>query len=78
MPHDGQRLQPVFMLVRRALRDSLETYLASGGRKIDRWFEHHRLAAVDFADRPDTFVNVNDPEERRAVEARLASAGSTR
>jgi molybdopterin-guanine dinucleotide biosynthesis protein A len=77
VPHDGARLQPVFMLVRRALTDSLEAYLAGGGRKIDRWFEHHRLAQVDFSDRPDTFVNVNDPEERRAVEARLASAGST-
>ena len=72
VPHDGERLQPVFMLVRRALKDSLEAYLGSGGRKIDRWFEHHDLAEVDFSDRPDTFVNVNDPEERRTVEARLA------
>ncbi|NGP54029.1 molybdenum cofactor guanylyltransferase MobA [Thioalkalivibrio sp. XN8] len=78
VPHDGERLQPVFMLVKRELRDSLETYLSSGGRKIDRWFEHHRLAEVDFSDRPDTFVNVNDPDERRAVEAQLAAAGITR
>jgi molybdopterin-guanine dinucleotide biosynthesis protein A len=71
--HDGEWLQPVFMLVRRELRDSLEAYLASGGRKIDRWFEHHRVAEADFSDRPETFVNVNDPEERRAVERELAS-----
>jgi molybdopterin-guanine dinucleotide biosynthesis protein A len=76
VPHDGERLQPVFMLVRRELRDSLESYLVTGGRKIDRWFEHHRLVEVDFSDRPDTFVNVNDPEQRRAVEARLAAAGT--
>jgi molybdenum cofactor guanylyltransferase len=71
VPFDGERLQPVFALVRRELRDSLAAYLAGGDRKIDRWFAQHRLARVDFSDRPDTFVNVNDPDERAAVEARL-------
>jgi len=74
VPHDGERLQPVFALTRRALQPSLGAYLGSGGRKIDRWFEHHRVAEVDFSDLPDTFINVNDPEERRAVEARLAGS----
>lgn len=76
VPHDGERLQPVFVLARRDLLDSLVAYLAGGGRKIDRWFEQHRVAQVKFADRPETFVNVNDPEERRALEARLAQADS--
>lgn len=74
VPHDGERLQPVFALVKRDLLDSLVAYLGAGGRKIDRWFEQHRVAQVDFADRLETFVNVNDPEERRALEARLAQA----
>lgn len=74
VPHDGERLQPVFALAKRELLGSLAAYLAGGGRKIDRWFEQHRLAQVNFADRPETFVNVNDPEERRALEARLAQA----
>lgn len=76
VPHDGQRLQPVFMLVRRALRDSLEAYLGGGDRKIDLWFRQHRVAEVDFSDRPETFVNVNDPEERRSVEQQLAAAAT--
>jgi molybdenum cofactor guanylyltransferase len=76
VPHDGERLQPVFALVRCSLRASLLAYLAGGGRKIDRWFGQHRLVQVDFSDRPDTFVNVNDPDERRALEARLATAGA--
>lgn len=77
VPHDGEWLQPVFALVRRELLDSLLDYLGGGGRKIDRWFEQHRLVRVDFSDRLDTFINVNDPEERRGLEARLASATST-
>lgn len=72
VPHDGERLQPVFMLVRREVQPSLEAYLHGGDRKIDLWFRQHRVAEVDFADLPDTFVNVNDPEERRSVEQRLA------
>lgn len=72
VPHDGERMQPVFALVRRELGDSLAAYLGGGDRKIDRWFAQHRLARVDFSDRPETFVNVNDPAERAAVEAKLA------
>ncbi|HUG97607.1 MAG TPA: molybdenum cofactor guanylyltransferase MobA [Gammaproteobacteria bacterium] len=73
VPFDGERLQPVFALVRRELGDSLAAYLGGGERKIDRWFAQHRLARVDFSDRPETFVNVNDPDERAALELRLAA-----
>jgi molybdenum cofactor guanylyltransferase len=73
VPFDGERLQPVFALVRRELADSLAAYLGGGDRKIDRWFAQHRLAQVDFSDRPENFVNVNDPGERAALEARLAA-----
>jgi molybdenum cofactor guanylyltransferase len=76
VPFDGERLQPVFALVRRELRASLAAYLGGGDRKIDRWFAQHRLARVDFSDRPETFVNVNDPAERAAVEGRLARVTS--
>jgi molybdenum cofactor guanylyltransferase len=52
---------------------SLAAYLAGGDRKIDRWFAQHRLARVDFSDRPENFVNVNDPDERAALERTLAA-----
>jgi molybdenum cofactor guanylyltransferase len=74
VPFDGERLQPVFALVRRELADSLAGYLGEGGRKIDRWFERHRVTRVDFSDRPECFINVNDPDERAALEARLKLA----
>lgn len=73
VPFDGERLQPVFALVRRELADSLAAYLAGGDRKIDLWFARHRLARADCSDWPDTFINVNDPDERAALEQRLAA-----
>jgi molybdopterin-guanine dinucleotide biosynthesis protein A len=72
--HDGQRMHPVFVLMQRQLLPSLRAYLEAGERKIDCWFERHRLAISDFSDEPDTFLNVNSPEERAALELKLAEA----
>jgi molybdopterin-guanine dinucleotide biosynthesis protein A len=74
---DGQRPQPVFLLLRARVRPSLEAYLAGGGRKIDTWFAQVRVATAVF-DEPDTFVNVNDPDERQRVEAQLLSTAGLR
>ncbi len=70
--HDGERMQPVFSLLRRDLLVSLLAYLESGERKIDLWYAGHKLALADFTDSPGTFLNVNTPEDRIALEARLA------
>lgn len=69
--HDGTRTQPVFALLRRELHADLAEQLAAGERKIDRWFRFHRLAPVDFSDRPEHFVNLNSPEEKAAFEAEI-------
>jgi molybdopterin-guanine dinucleotide biosynthesis protein A, proteobacterial len=68
---DGERLQPVFALLRTNLLPNLLDYLKTDERKIDRWYARHKLARADFSDRPDTFINVNTPEERTRLEARL-------
>ncbi|HEY5790029.1 MAG TPA: molybdenum cofactor guanylyltransferase MobA [Gammaproteobacteria bacterium] len=68
------RLQPVFALLPRALLPSLQAYLAAGERKIDRWYDRHRVALADFSDRPELFFNVNTPEERDALERDLGGA----
>ena len=74
---DGRRQQPVFLLLRASTAPSLDAYLSGGGRKIDTWFAGLRLAEADLSDALDTFVNVNDPDERQRLEARLLStAGS--
>lgn len=69
--HNGERLQPVFTLMRAALADSLLAFLDGGGRKIDQWFQRHQLAVVDFSDQPAAFSNVNSPEELDAMAGSL-------
>ncbi len=70
---DGRRQQPVFLLLHARVAPGLESYLAAGGRKIDTWFQQLNLAEADLSDAPDTFVNVNDPDERQRLEARFLS-----
>ena len=65
--HNGERLQPVFALMRTALAGSLLAFLEGGGRKIDQWFQRHQLAVADFSDQPAAFSNVNSPEELNAM-----------
>lgn len=72
---DGRRQQPVFLLLRAGVAPGLESYLAAGGRRVDTWLGRLRLAEADFSDAPDTFVNVNDADERRRLEAQLLSTG---
>ena len=76
--HDGERLHPVFALLRRSVLPGLEAFLARGERKIDRWFEEERTEVVDFSDLPDMFLNVNREEDRRRLEARLAARPEAR
>jgi len=73
--HDGKRQQPVFLLLRRELAPDLQAYLEGGDRKIDRWFARHKVANADLSHRPETFINVNDEDEQRRLEALLASGG---
>jgi molybdopterin-guanine dinucleotide biosynthesis protein A len=73
--HDGRRLQPVFLLLHSRVAPSLEAYLADGGRRVDAWLGQLRAVVADFSDRTGAFVNVNDPNERLAVEVQLLSSG---
>ncbi len=66
---DGERLQPVHALISCRLADDLEDFLKSGERKIDRWYDRHAVVKVDLSDRPETFVNVNTPDELARLEA---------
>ena len=62
--HDGERLQPVYALIDTSLFDSLELFLGSGERKIDRWYAQFDFARVDFSDQRAMFQNINTPEDR--------------
>jgi molybdopterin-guanine dinucleotide biosynthesis protein A len=69
--HDGTRLQPMFALLRCELLSTLLAYLDEGGRKVDTWYQQQRLAIADFSDTPDTFLNLNSPEDKSALESRM-------
>ncbi len=71
--HSGGRLEPVFALINCKLMNSLEKYLATGERKIDRWYAKHTMAAVDFSDLPDTFLNINTPADLDQAMSRLVT-----
>ncbi len=65
--HDGERMQPVYALIKTALHENLDQFLASGDRKIDRWYAMNNTVTVDFSDMWDIFRNVNTPEQINAM-----------
>ena len=71
--HDGARMQPVFAMLRCELLPGLLAHLDDGGRKTESWYRQQRLALADFSDSPDTFLNLNTPEDRLALENRIAT-----
>ncbi len=69
--HSGERMQPVFTLMKTTLLDSMQDFLKKGGRKIDKWFEQHKLAITDFSDQPDTFININTQGDLSSIESKI-------
>jgi molybdenum cofactor guanylyltransferase len=69
--HDGERIQPVFCMLKKTLLQSLTDYLAAGERKIDRWFKQHDFAIADFSDKPETFDNINTLEDVESALSKL-------
>jgi molybdopterin-guanine dinucleotide biosynthesis protein A len=53
------------------LFNSILDFLNNGERKIDKWFDKHRLAIADFSDQPDTFININSTEELDEIEFKV-------
>lgn len=68
---DGEREQPVVMLLKPSLRESMTAFLEAGERKIDFWYAKHRFAVAAFADQPNAFVNVNTPEQKQRLAAEI-------
>ena len=67
-PEDGRlRRQPVFMLLRTGLLDSLAAYLQAGERKVDQWTTGHRCVEVAFDDAA-AFFNANTAAELRSLQ----------
>jgi len=71
--HDGVRMQPVFCFVNRRCLNSLDQYLESGERKIDRWYAQVNTVEVDCKDLAISFQNINTEEERLSAERELTT-----
>ncbi|HSN22015.1 MAG TPA: molybdenum cofactor guanylyltransferase MobA [Usitatibacter sp.] len=64
----GAQAHPVFCLMRRSVHGSLREFLASGQRKIDRWYAALSVVEVPFDDEADAFLNINTREELAHLE----------
>jgi len=69
--HDGNRLQPLFALLKRNLLPALLAYLDAGGRKVEAWYGQQQTAVADFSGQRAHFINLNTPEDQQALEHRL-------
>lgn len=69
--HDGERLQPVFCVVNQRCLASLDEYLESGERKIDRWYATQNTVEVNCQSIIQSFRNINTEEERLAAQHEL-------
>lgn len=66
----GEQAHPVFSLMRRDVHESLRAFLASGQRKIDKWYAALQVVEVAFDDEPGAFLNINTREELAGLEPR--------
>ena len=66
----GEQAHPVFCLMKRGVHASLRDFLASGQRKIDRWYASLAVVEVPFDDEADAFLNINTREELASLEPR--------
>jgi molybdopterin-guanine dinucleotide biosynthesis protein A len=72
---DGQidvRTQPVFCLLKVSLLPHLQSFMQSGGRKIDAWTGQHPTVVVNFDrphDDPRSFFNINTLQQLQAHDA---------
>ena len=64
----GDQAHPVFCLIRREVLPSLQRFLGSGQRKIDRWYAELAVVEVPFDDEADAFLNINTREELSRLE----------
>ena len=64
----GAQPHPVFCLMRRGVHASLAQFLASGQRKIDKWYAALAVVEVAFDDEPEAFANINTRDELAGLE----------
>ena len=61
--HNGDRIQPVYSLIKKDLLNNLKSFIDTGQRKIDKWYNQCNLELVDFSDEKNIFININSQED---------------
>jgi len=58
--HDGERLQPLYMLMHRSMAEALGKAIDIGHLSVNRWVKENDFTAASFADCcPQAFQNMN-------------------
>ncbi|MDQ7074151.1 MAG: molybdenum cofactor guanylyltransferase MobA [Gammaproteobacteria bacterium] len=65
---DGQRQQPLFMLLKQNRQVSLDAYLQQDGLAVHRWLETEKVAVSDFSDQTKAFRNLNTTDDLRQTQ----------
>jgi len=63
-----EQVHPVFCLVKRDLEPHLRSFLETGQRKIDKWYETLNVVEVSFDNVESAFMNINTREELNRLE----------
>lgn len=63
---NGERDHPTLALVHRCVADPLADFLHRGDRKLMLFLQQIAAKAVIFADDPQSFTNINTPDELRS------------
>ena len=72
VPHDGNRRQNLFLLLRRDLAESLVRFFDQGGRAAHRWLDENDIGVTDLSAIADSFFNVNTPDDLEAWRRRAS------
>ncbi|NOX75311.1 MAG: molybdenum cofactor guanylyltransferase [Gammaproteobacteria bacterium] len=67
VPHDGNRVQPLFGLYSVQVRNALDKFLRVGDRKVQIWLDSLHPLQVDFSDQPRAFMNINTTKDLAAA-----------
>ena len=66
VPHDGNRRQNLFLLMRRDRAESLVRFFERGGRAAHRWLDENGIGVTDLSAMAESFFNVNTPDDLEA------------
>lgn len=74
VPHDGNRRQNLFLLMRRDRAASLVRFFEQGGRAAHRWLDQNGIGVTDLSAIAGSFFNVNTPDDLEAWRRRAMMA----